>query len=112
MFVFTQMIDSPDVPPVFRSDANKWQAIEPTGEIDTPPTLFVWRASDDASFYRFELFDATSVSVFQHVTADTILAVEASSVSAPSSGYWTVTPLNDLRVTSGESITTRYNTTQ
>ena len=101
--------DDPERPPVMRGDEGQFSAIEPSGEVAAVPVRFAWTSSSGASFYRFELFDQSAVSVYQTVTADTLL-VPPASISVPSRGHWTVTPLSDIRVGIGDALLTRYQT--
>jgi len=84
-------------------------AMEPMGEVAEVPSRFIWTASADASFYRFELFDAESNPIFETVTADTVFTIEAVTLRVPARGYWVVTPLNDLRVRAGGPLLSRYH---
>lgn len=91
----------------FRGELVGPVAVAPVGDVDTPPTRFVWRRDSGASYYRFELFGAASSPVFTAVTVDTFAVVD-STVTVPHSGHWVVTPLDDLRIHNGPAITTPY----
>jgi hypothetical protein len=102
---------APFEPPVFRGSEGGLEAVEPRGDVSEVPSLFVWHPSDAASFYRFELFHASSSApLFTIVTSDTSVSVDDPTVEVPARGYWVVTPLNDLRVDDGDEIITQYKT--
>ncbi len=50
--------------------------------------------------------------MFETVTVDTSLTIDLATTEVPTSGYWLVTPLNDLRVGAGAAILTRYRKDQ
>jgi len=110
IFVFVRPSQPPEQPPVFRSVERRLEAVEPRGDVDAVPTRFVWSSSDDAAYYRFELYDVSSTPVFDTVTADTTVTFDSTVTPVPPEGYWVVTPLNDLRVGIGADIVTQYKT--
>lgn len=91
--------------PVFRGEGTELSAIGPEGDVPTVPQRFLWHPGKAAT-YRFELFDASSTRIFSTVTSDTF--VTPKDVAIPANGYWTVTPLNDLNMTSGDRILSSY----
>jgi hypothetical protein len=100
----------PERTPVFRSTKPGFAPVEPAGNVTGVPSQFVWRASDEAAFYRFVLFDTSATTVFETVTSDTSVIIDAATISVPAEGYWVVTPLNDLRFRIAEAILSRYST--
>ncbi len=105
-FFFINRPSTPPEPiPVFRGGSGQLEPLEPRGDVTAIPTQFIWSVSSQAEFYRFDLYNAGSSRIFTTVTADTIVFTDNN---APIQGYWTVTPLNDLRVKSGEPGLARY----
>lgn len=103
--VLVRQSTTPVSPPLFRGGTSGIVAVKPQGEVSNVPQRFVWHPGKAAA-YRFELFDASSHSIFSTVTHDTV--VTPTDVTVPTRGYWTVTPLDDLNLTAGEPLLTHY----
>lgn len=82
-------------------------AVAPRGEVAAPPERFVWRDAG-APYYRLELFAADATPVASAVVADTIYTIDPASTPVPDRGYWVLTPLDDLHVSAGKPLVTRY----
>lgn len=84
--------------PVFRGSEGVLTALAPVGKVSGPQLEFRWSSFPKALRYRIEVFDANSHEVFEEVSSDTSLVVEASQLAKMKSGagFWRVTALGEL----------------
>jgi hypothetical protein len=69
--------------------------LEPIGDLPRSPRFFVWTSDPEASGYLVQLFGAKGVTLFQDVTADTMLRLPSGTVdwNIVATATWRVTPL-------------------
>ena len=107
LFMFWPGDDS-TAPPVFRGDdAQAIVALEPLGSLSQAPGQFRWRSIQGAQSYRLEVFDGEARRVLIEAVADTSFHVPEIQ-PMPSSGFWQITPLDDLGMPGSRSEPFRF----
>jgi hypothetical protein len=90
-------------PPVFRGDGVGAEiALEPTGEVQSPPRRFRWRAIPEAHGYRLEIFDDQAQRLRVESTADTVFTIPDGEPPL-GAGFWQLTPIDEFGIAGDRS---------
>jgi len=83
---------------IFRGDeAGAPQAVQPVGDLEGPPHMFIWTSDPTAARYRLEIFTAEGTRLHVTTTADTFLAT-SGGLALPRAGTWRATTIDSVGV--------------
>ena len=78
----------------FRGEgADAPRAVQPSGDLEGPPHMFIWTGDPAAVRYRLEIFSAEGSRLHETTTTDTFLATEGG-IALPRVGTWRATTLD------------------
>jgi len=83
---------------VFRGGAvGAPQALQPVGDLEATPDLFVWTSDPGAARYRVEIFNSVGERLHVTTTADTFFAT-GGGLALPRAGTWRATTIDSVGV--------------
>ena len=77
-----------------RNESVTARAIQPVGDLEGPPHMFIWTGDSTAARYSLEIFDAKGSRLHVVSTPDTFLATKGG-LALPRVGSWRATALDD-----------------
>jgi hypothetical protein len=76
-------------------EAGAPSAVQPVGDLEGSPHMFIWTRDPGAARYRLEIHNAEGSRLYLTTTADTFLAT-AGGIALPRVGSWRATTLDSV----------------